>query len=781
MPSNPGANPEDWLHFEHMLGLTTDLLPVVSDQSVPISPDSKMVGLGKTPSRINRNGHAAGIADWTSQTTTSQQIAAWARDSRLGICVQTRHLRALDIDVSDPAAAQAIEDMVGMLGHVMPVRYRPDSGKRLLAFYLPGELGKRTMKVDGGIIEFLANGQQFIAVGTHPEGKRYIWRGSQGINGTEGALPLDFPTLSLEQFEELWLLLESMFATEDSVTGNPIINRHQTKDIRYDDWVSTYLRGSSWFRGEDTDGRVNIQCPWKAGHSGDSGETETSYFPAGSNNIAAGHFKCLHASCASRTDGDFLASTGAGADGFEVLPDLPGQVPEVKLYDWHGSQDESGSEAAPLLASNVILLHDHLPLPVATHPGVLPSLVRTDDGKVKALIENVAAVLPRGDIMGFEIARDNFRDEIVLGSHSRGWQRMADAHMVEMRLRLARIGFQPVAQEMIRHAVIHLANKNRFDSAQMWLNGWVWDGVCRVHDFMCKYLGTEDSAYARAIGAYLWSAMAGRILQPGVQADIIPIFVGEGGVGKTSMVRLLPPDVSMFMEISLTDTDDNLSRRMRGKLVGEVAELRGLHTKEMEGIKAWASRCYESFVPKYVEYEITFPRRVVCVGTTDKDEFLADHNNRRWAPIKVGSIDVDGIKLDRNQLWAEGAAIFSGVWVGPGGTRLPEGGVQWRDLHRLAKFEHGSFAISDNWTETVTRWLSTKDVMSERIPGNDRYLLINDVFLNALKMEPKVVKMNDMVRLGKILRELGYENKPLRIDGKLCKVWLKKIADEDFM
>ena len=75
------------------------------------------------------------------------------------------------------------------------MRFRENSGKCLLAFELPGEYGKGVLKVAGGIVEFLANGQQCVVAGAHSSGARYEW---------QGGLPDVVPAVSAEAFEALW-------------------------------------------------------------------------------------------------------------------------------------------------------------------------------------------------------------------------------------------------------------------------------------------------------------------------------------------------------------------------------------------------------------------------------------------------------------------------------------------------------------------------------------------------------------------------------------------------
>ena len=189
---NSGATSADWAHFTVMLGLTADLLPVVSNQDAVIDPASTMKALGKTPSRYNGSRRAVGFSKWTQYQATDADITKWMREPDYGICLQTREVRALDIDVDDPEEAAAI---LASLPAGLPRRIRRNSSKFLVAFILEGDYTKRKFATKHGIVEFLANGQQFICCGLHPSGARYEW---------VGGLPDEFPVLTPEQFEEIW-------------------------------------------------------------------------------------------------------------------------------------------------------------------------------------------------------------------------------------------------------------------------------------------------------------------------------------------------------------------------------------------------------------------------------------------------------------------------------------------------------------------------------------------------------------------------------------------------
>ena len=62
-PAGWGASSDDWFYFSTILGLTSDLLPVVSNLEARISPASKIQKVGKTPSRYNREREVVGIVD----------------------------------------------------------------------------------------------------------------------------------------------------------------------------------------------------------------------------------------------------------------------------------------------------------------------------------------------------------------------------------------------------------------------------------------------------------------------------------------------------------------------------------------------------------------------------------------------------------------------------------------------------------------------------------------------------------------------------------------------
>jgi hypothetical protein len=148
-----GATKEQWGHFVS-LGLTKDLLPVVSNPTAKVAPSSSLQQIGKVPSKYNDQNLIVGIQDWTIKSATDKAITNWSTNPDYGICIQTRRLRALDVDVEDETLANDIKETINAFFPTSPLRTRPNSSKFLFPFFLEGDYQKRVVRFDEGIIEF---------------------------------------------------------------------------------------------------------------------------------------------------------------------------------------------------------------------------------------------------------------------------------------------------------------------------------------------------------------------------------------------------------------------------------------------------------------------------------------------------------------------------------------------------------------------------------------------------------------------------------------------------
>src|SRR5689334_4461478 len=95
-----GALRAEWDHFDLILGLTSELLPIVADTTKQIAPSSKLKALGKTPSVLVEpcSNYVRGIAAWTQHITRAHEVMVWREEPTYSISIQCRTIRAFDID-----------------------------------------------------------------------------------------------------------------------------------------------------------------------------------------------------------------------------------------------------------------------------------------------------------------------------------------------------------------------------------------------------------------------------------------------------------------------------------------------------------------------------------------------------------------------------------------------------------------------------------------------------------------------------------------------------------
>lgn len=386
-----------------------------------------------------------------------------------------------------------------------------------------------------------------------------------------------------------------------------------------------------------------------------------------------------------------------------------------------------------------------------------PQFVRNKNGEILFTMQNTLAALRDSTWLGLSIGLDTFTEKVMYclypSKSDAKWKAWADTDTTLLQERLESKGFKNVFREPIKNARDMVAQENQFDSAQVWLDGLEWDGTPRVDVFLSKYLKAEDCAYSTAVSRYIWTAMAARVIKPGFQVDMMPILVGGQGIHKSTAIRNMVPNHEFFCEISFTENENDLSRRMKGVLIAEVAELSGLKTRDAEMIKRWITKTHEHWVVKYQEFTVQYPRRLLLVGTTNERDFLSDPTgNRRFLPFDVGVVDTAAIKRDCEQLWAEGRELFL------------HQGFDYLTPENMAKNEHKKYSFVDEWIDTVKDYLSKPDPMTG-IPRNfeGHYLRGIEVLRDAIGIELKFQQRRDEQRMGRILRELGYVRKSIRI------------------
>lgn len=315
-----------------------------------------------------------------------------------------------------------------------------------------------------------------------------------------------------------------------------------------------------------------------------------------------------------------------------------------------------------------------------------------------------------------------------------------DNDVSQLQVWLQREALPRISKDMTYQAVELRARDLTFHPIRNYLDALAWDGVPRLDRWLSDYLGAEPSPYVGAIGAMFMISMVARIYSPGGKADYLLVLEGEQGGFKSSACRILAGD-EWFSDSLPPIHDKDASSHLRGTWLIEIAELSAANRAETEYLKAFITRQVERYRPSYGRLEVIEPRQCVFIGTTNKATYLRDETGgRRFWPVKVGGIDLDALRHDRDQLFAEAV------------HRYRAGERWWPDT--AFEREHIKPQQDDRFEGDV--W---EDVIAAHIATCDR-VRVSDIARNVLGMDGAKVGTSEQRRIAAILTGLGW--KPMR-------------------
>jgi predicted P-loop ATPase len=229
------------------------------------------------------------------------------------------------------------------------------------------------------------------------------------------------------------------------------------------------------------------------------------------------------------------------------------------------------------------------------------------------------------------------------------------------------------------------------------------------------YLGAAQSDYSKDIGIMFLIGMVARVLRPGSKMDYMLVLEGEQGTFKSSACAVLAGDYFSDHLPNLSNKDASL--HLRGKWLVEVAELRAYSRAAIDEFKEFLVREIDRYRPPWGRKDVHEPRQCVFIGTTNKLHYLRDETgNRRSWPVKTGTIDLDSLRRDRDQLFAEA------VW------RFKEGERWWPD----GEFERTKIADEQEARFDPDIW---EPLIEQFLKGRDRTTLM-EIAVGTLDYEP---------------------------------------------
>jgi predicted P-loop ATPase len=309
-------------------------------------------------------------------------------------------------------------------------------------------------------------------------------------------------------------------------------------------------------------------------------------------------------------------------------------------------------------------------------------------------------------------------------------------------------------KENVQEALESLCEKNRFDPVRDYLDSLTWDGVPRLDTLLSRYFGAEDTPLNRTFGRKTLIAGVRRARQPGCKFDTMLVLEGPQGSGKSTGIRILAGDENYSEQPIVWDDPKQQQEAVSTVWIYEIGELKGLRKADVEAVKSFLSRQTDRTRPAYGRYQVVRPRRCIFIGTTNNGEglgYLTDPTGaRRVWPVKTGRIDLEALKRDRDQLWAEAAAIEA---TGEELT-IPV------SLYEAARIEQDKRRATDPWADRLA------DVSSELAdtPNGPVERISTVKLLSHLNIPADRTNHGTAVRLASVMRSLGWDGpKPIRV------------------
>jgi hypothetical protein len=280
---------------------------------------------------------------------------------------------------------------------------------------------------------------------------------------------------------------------------------------------------------------------------------------------------------------------------------------------------------------------------------------KKDKKKILPNADNIRIAMLK---LGVGVRYDRFGDRIMLDGLEGFGPALEDAAINRLWLTFGqRFRFHP-ALEFTRIVVNDAAQLNGFHPVCDYLDALHWDGRPRVDRWLVAYARAEDIEYTRAVGALMLIAAVRRIRQPGCKFDEMLVLEQPlQGTDKSSALAILAVHEDWFADdLPLNVESKRVIETLRGRWIIEAAELSGMKKAVVEHLKAMLSRRVDRARMAYGRLPVEAPRQCVLVGTTNKSEYLRDTTgNRRFWPVRVQRFDLEALRRDRDQLWAEAA------------------------------------------------------------------------------------------------------------------------------
>lgn len=374
-------------------------------------------------------------------------------------------------------------------------------------------------------------------------------------------------------------------------------------------------------------------------------------------------------------------------------------------------------------------------------------LQRTINGP-RSNVRNATMVLARQTFVALSF--DEFLDRVIVGWPGESNHPLSDADVTRIQIQLQHEGMVTMSATSVSDAINLVARRNPTNVITAYLESLQWDRARRLSLLLQRGFGTAATRYHVRAGRNMLLAMVARAYQPGCQVDEALVFEGPQGKFKSSALRALGG--TYFKELTADPNSKDFEHQLRGTWLGEFPELHAMRrTDDIARIKQFITNREDHYRPPYGREMRDYPRRTVLCGTTNEEHWIHDPTGgRRFIPVEVGTIDLQWLRDNRDQLFAEAVTLYKAHrkwWIYPRAETLAQQETR---------------APEDPWTSNIRAYLQ----------GRIEIIDPAEVLEHALCIHADRQTSSQLTRVGIILRKLGCTAQGRRrIGGIRRKPW----------
>ena len=331
--------------------------------------------------------------------------------------------------------------------------------------------------------------------------------------------------------------------------------------------------------------------------------------------------------------------------------------------------------------------------------------------------------------------------------------------------------FNGVTRQSVLEYITRYATRHKFNPVLSAIKSVKWDSVDRINKIYEIFRipdDTEEGKYSRIfIKKWLMQCICGlfNTIENPFSLDIVLVFIGKQGIGKTRFFEKLALNSKFFGEgICIDPRDKDSIIQATSKWISELGEIGSTMKKDMDSVKAFITKSTDEYRTPYGRASLHYPRITSFVGTVNDTEYLIDQTgNRRFVTVPLPPdlvIDYETqIKpFDALQLWAQVYHLVNSQREKISSCfRLTENEKQYLEKRNSA------------FTKPMKGEMEVLDILEEQQTPENGYVctfkemtVLRFIQMHNLRYDARTV--------GRVLKKYGYDSRLKRADGTVSRV-----------